>query len=165
MGPACQDGYPWTPQDSRSCRATHSTVLARGPGDTLTVTGNPFAPVLEPQPGLLTSQWAEEVEKGIVGDLLGDCSDGASALMFLLLLDGFDSHVLSFLPVNDAPTGVRPSPPCAWQAGPSPALHREPDASTCQWALGTPQGGGGRRRRRPRGGPIDTLQGPARSFP
>lgn len=58
-------------------------------------------------PGGLTFERAEEVEEGIAGDLLGDGPDGASALVFLLLLDGFHRHVLAFLPVNGAPTGTR----------------------------------------------------------
>lgn len=55
----------------------------------------------------LTFQRTEEVEKGIIGDLLGDGSDGASTLVFLLFLDRFDGDVFSFLPVNSAPAGAR----------------------------------------------------------
>ena len=129
-------------------RAADSTVPARGPGDTLTVAGIPFASVREPQPSPLTSQRAEEVEKGIIGDLLGDCSDGASALMFLLFLDGFDGYVLSFLPVNGTPTGIRRWSPCAQQAGHSSVLHQKLDPSTCKRSLGAPRGGRGPGRRR-----------------
>lgn len=60
----------------------------------------------------LTFERAEEVEKGVVGDLLGDSSDGAAALVLLLFLDGFDRDVLSLLPVDSAPAGTgQPSGP------------------------------------------------------
>ena len=61
-----------------------------------------------PPASRLTSQRAEEVEEGVAGDLLGDGSHGASAPMLLLFLDGFDGHVLPFLPVDGTPTGIRP---------------------------------------------------------
>ena len=51
----------------------------------------------------LTFQRAEEVEERVVGDLFGNRSHRASALMLLLLLDRFDGDVFSFLPVNDTP--------------------------------------------------------------
>lgn len=60
-----------------------------------------------PRTAALTFQRTEEVEKGVIGDLLGDSSDGASALVLLFFLDGFDCNVLSFLPVNSAPTEAR----------------------------------------------------------
>lgn len=86
------------PTDPPAGRAAPSAELARGPRPDTAI----------PPASRFTSQRAEEVEEGVVGDLLGDCSHGASALMLLLFLDGFDGHVLPFLPVNGAPTGIRP---------------------------------------------------------
>lgn len=44
--------------------------------------------------------WIEEVEEGIVRDLLRNGADSAASLMLLLLLDGLDRDVLARLPVD-----------------------------------------------------------------
>ena len=94
--PALPRASCWDRQGSPQRRAPQRTTT-RHPNFTAT-----------PPASRLTSPRAEEVEEGVVGDLLGDCSHGASALMLLLFLDGFDGHVLPFLPVNGTPTGIRP---------------------------------------------------------
>lgn len=47
-----------------------------------------------------TFDGVEEVEEGVVGHLFGDGPDSATALVFLLLLDGFYRDVFAFVPVN-----------------------------------------------------------------
>lgn len=102
--PSCQDRHPWARPHS------HGSAPQRSPEDQnrLPDVNSHSVCNLESPPSPLTFQRTEEVEKGIVGDLFGDCSDGASALMFLLFLDGFDCYIFSFLPVNGTPTGTRP---------------------------------------------------------
>ena len=63
----------------------------------------------------LTFERTEEVEKGVIGDLLGNGSDGAAALVLLLFLDCFDCDVFPFLPVNGAPAGTGRPSRCARQ--------------------------------------------------
>ena len=48
---------------------------------------------------ILTFDGVEEVEEGVVGDLLGDSAHCAAPFMLLFLLDGFHRHVLPLLPV------------------------------------------------------------------
>lgn len=52
-----------------------------------------------------TFRRGEEVEEGVIGDRLGDRSHGATALVLLFLLDGFQRDVLALGPVNRAAEG------------------------------------------------------------
>lgn len=79
--------------------------------------------------------------------MLGDGSDCASALVFLLFLDRFDGDVFSFLPVNSAPTGQESHQHTLHEEG-RPQVHvtsshdstRQPDGSQTH-ARGSPAGG------------------------
>lgn len=50
---------------------------------------------------LLTFDRVKEVEERVVGDLLGDGADSATAFMLLLLLYSFHRHILPFVPVYE----------------------------------------------------------------
>lgn len=47
----------------------------------------------------LTFDRVKEVEERVIGDLLGDCADSATAFMLLLLLNSFHCHILPLVPV------------------------------------------------------------------
>lgn len=51
----------------------------------------------------LTFDRVEEVEEGVLWNLLGDGAHRTSALVLLLFLDGFHRHVFAFLPADLAP--------------------------------------------------------------
>ena len=53
----------------------------------------------------LTFDGVEEVEEGVVGDLLGDGAHSAAPFVLLFLLDGFHCHVLPLLPVYGTAMG------------------------------------------------------------
>ena len=55
---------------------------------------------------ILTFDGVEEVEEGVVGDLLGDGAHRAAAFVLLFLLDGFHRHVLPLLPVYRTAEGT-----------------------------------------------------------
>lgn len=55
----------------------------------------------------LTFDRVEEVEEGVLWDLLGDGAHRTSALVLLLLLDGFHRHVFTLLPADLAPAATQ----------------------------------------------------------
>lgn len=82
---------------------------------------------------VLTFDRVKEVEERVVGHLFGNSANGATAFMLLLLLNGFNGHVLPLVPVYLTAREKRCTP--KWEAAESKDAQMVKVGRRAKWRL------------------------------